>query len=69
MKVFLKVLMWVALVAIVLFVVLWLAIKISGNFNGFGDLFDYLGQQYKEGDGMLSVFGNLPALRALVPFA
>lgn len=55
MKVFLKVLMWVAIIAVVILVVLFLSVKISGNFDSIGDLLRYLADRYNEGDGALTV--------------
>ena len=57
MKVFLKILMWVAIVAVVIFVVLFLSVKISGNFESIPDLIDYLINQYKSG---IFYLGALP---------
>lgn len=49
MKVFLKILMWVAIVAVVIFLVLWLTVMISGNFDSIPDLIRYLFGQYDGG--------------------
>ena len=59
MKVFLKILMWVALIAVVVFVVLFLAVKISGNFSNIGELIDYLIDRYNAGDGAISAMQNM----------
>lgn len=53
MKVFLKILMWVAIVAAVIFVVLILSVHISGNFRNIPELIDYLINEYQKGDGVI----------------
>ena len=55
MKVFLKILMWIVIVLVVIFVVLQLSVIISGNFENIGDLIQYLIERYQEGDGALAL--------------
>ena len=58
MKTFGKVMLWVLLIAIVVFVVFLLSIIISGNFNGFGELWEYLVNEFNESGGLT---GGQPA--------
>lgn len=58
MKAFLKILLWVALIAVVILVVMFISVRI-GEFETFGDLIDYLVYQYQSGDGMLAIPGGI----------
>lgn len=49
MKVFLKILLWVAIIAVVIFVVMLLAVLISDELDSFSDLINYILRQYNNG--------------------
>ncbi len=57
MKTFLKVLLWVAVSLVVVFVVLWLTVLISGQFDGIPGLIRYLIAQFQGGVLYLGVSG------------
>ncbi len=53
MKTFLKVLLWIAIAAVVIFLVLFLTVRISGNFNSIPELINYLIAQVTGGAAVL----------------
>lgn len=67
MKIFLKILMWIAIVALVVFLVLYLTVIFSGNFDNIGQLIDYLVGQFKDGDkAVAALVAGSPFTRGLL---
>ena len=53
MKTFLKGLLWIAIVAVAIFLVLFLTVRISGNFDTISELINYLIAQVTGGAAVL----------------
>ena len=62
MKLFLKILMWVLIIAAVIGIVILFSVIISDELGSVGDLFDFIHDEYEKGDGVLKFFLNLPWL-------
>ncbi|MDL2218906.1 hypothetical protein LJC04_01005 [Ruminococcaceae bacterium OttesenSCG-928-O06] len=54
MKVFLKVLMWIAIVAVVVFLVLFITVQVADEFDSIPQLIRYLMGQYTPGGRALA---------------
>lgn len=66
MKVFLKILMWVAIVAAVIFIVLWVSVLIADEFNSIPELIDYLINEYSRGKAAPPPASSTSAASALL---